>query len=174
MRRLSRGLMRTTAKIGIAGIIGVVLTSQAAAQAPRPTADEAAVGAAIVAVFAAVERGDLAALDTLYAGDSLTIGEGAGLDRTWKSYRDHHLAPELKEMRHMHYRPTEIEARVSGDLAWAIFRYTLRGEVGERTLDIVGRGTAILERRGTRWIVRHSQTSGRARRPSDPPAPAQD
>ena len=174
MRRLSRGLTRTTAKIWIAGIIGVAPASQAAAQAPRPTADEAAVATAIVAVFAAVERGDLAALDTLYAGDSLTIGEGAGLDRTWKSYRDHHLAPELKEMRHMHYRPTEIEARVSGDLAWAIFRYTLRGEVGERTLDIVGRGTAILERRGTRWIVRHSQTSGRARRASDPPAPAQD
>ncbi len=74
----------------------------------------------------------------------------------------------------MRYRPTEIEARVSGDLAWAIFRYTLRGEVGERMLDIVGRGTAVLERRGTGWIVRHSQTSGRARRPSDPPAPAQD
>lgn len=174
MRRLSRGLTRTIAKIGIAGIIGLALASQAGAQTPRANADEAAVAAAIVAVFAAVERGDLAALDTLYAGDSLTIGEGAGLDRTWRSYRDHHLAPELKDMKHMYYRPTDIEARVSGDLAWAIFRYTLRGEAGERTLDIVGRGTAILERRGTRWIVRHSQTSGRARRPSDPPAPAQD
>lgn len=174
MRLLSRGLTRTTARIGVAGIIGVALASQAGAQTPRATPDEAAVAAAIVAVFAAVERGDLAALDTLYAGDSLTIGEGAGLDRTWKSYRDHHLAPELEDMRHMHYRPTDIEARVSGDLAWAIFRYTLRGEAGKRTLDIVGRGTAILERRGTRWIVRHSQTSGRARRPSDPPAPAQD
>lgn len=174
MRGVARGLTRRAATIGIAGIIGVALASRAAAQNPRPTADEAAVAAAIAAVFAAVERGDLAALDTLYAGDSLTIGEGAGLDRTWKSYRDHHLVPELKEMRHMRYRPTEIEARVSGDLAWAIFRYTLRGEVGERMLDIVGRGTAVLERRGTGWIVRHSQTSGRARRPSDPPAPAQD
>ena len=141
------------------------------AQTVRRTAAEAQVASAIEAVFAAVERGDLAALDTLYAGDSLTVGEGAGLDRTWKSYRDHHLAPELKEMRHMHYRPTEIEARVSGDLAWAIFRYTLLGEVGERTLDIVGRGTAILERQGSRWVVRHTQTSGRARRPSDPPPP---
>ncbi len=174
MRRLSRGLTRTAATIGVAGIIGVTLASQAAAQSPRPSADEAAVAAAIVAVFAAVERGDLAALDTLYAGDSLTIGEGAGLDRTWKSYRDHHLAPELKEMRHVRYRPTDIEARVAGDLAWAIFRYTLRGEAGERTLDIVGRGTAILERRGTGWILRHSHTSGRARRPGDSPAPAQD
>ena len=151
--------------------LGTAFAAPIRAQAVRSTAAEEQVAAAIVAVFAAVERGDLAALDTLYAGDSLTVGEGAGLDRTWKSYRDHHLAPELKEMRHMHYRPTEIEARVSGDLAWAIFRYTLRGEVGERTLDIVGRGTAILERRGGKWVVRHTQTSGRARRPTDPPPP---
>lgn len=169
MQRASCRRSRTMAMMWIAGIVGIAVGSQAAAQASRPTADEAAVASALVAVFGAVERGDLAALDTLYAGDSLTIGDGAGLDRTWKSHRDHHLAPELKEMRNMHYRPTEIEARVSGDLAWAIFRYTLRGQVGERTLDIVGRGTAIFERRGTNWIVRHSQTSGRARRPSDPP-----
>lgn len=156
----------------IAAALSISMASSAFAQAPRPTPAEAEVAAAITAVFAAVERGDLAALDTLYAGDSLTVGEGAGLDRTWKGYRDHHLAPELREMRGMHYRPTDIEARVSGDIAWAIFRYTLRGQVGERTLDIVGRGTAILERRAGRWIVRHTQTGGRARRPSDPPPPA--
>ncbi len=174
MRRLLRLLRPACVLLGITAALVTGLASTAAAQAARPAADEAAVASAIISVFGAVERGDLAALDTLYAGDSLTIGEGAGLDRTWKSYRDHHLAPELKDMRHMHYRPSEIEARVSGDIAWAIFRYTLRGEVGERTLDIVGRGTAILERRGTRWVVRHTQTSGRARRPSDPPPPAQD
>lgn len=170
MRRFLQVLTGTAAKIWIACIISLGYASPVAAQAPAPTADEAAVAATIMAVFAAIERGDLAALDTLYAGDSLTIGEGAGLDRTWKSYRDHHLAPELKEMRRMYYRPAGIEARVSGGLAWAIFGYTLRGDLGERKLDLVGRGTAILERRGTRWIVRHSHTSGRARRPSDPPA----
>jgi len=35
----------------------------------------------------------------------------------------------------------------------------------------VGRGTAILERRGNRWVVRLTQTASRARRPSDPPMP---
>lgn len=174
MPGLSRRLTRAAETICLAGAIGAAGASPAPAQIFGPTGEEAAVSSTIAAVFAAVERGDLAALDTLYAGDSLTIGEGAGLDRTWKSYRDHHLAPELKDIRHMRYRPTDIEARVSGNLAWAIFRYTLRGEAGERTLDIIGRGTAILERRGTRWIVRHSHTSGRARRPSDPPAPEQD
>lgn len=171
MQASFRRLMKAIASVMVCLSLGTAFAAPTSAQAVRRTAAEEQVAAAIMAVFAAVERGDLAALDTLYAGDSLTVGEGAGLDRTWKSYRDHHLAPELKEMRHMHYRPTEIEARVSGDLAWAIFRYTLRGEVGERTLDIVGRGTAILERHGSKWVVRHTQTSGRARRPTDPPPP---
>lgn len=122
------------------------------------------------ALFAAVERGDLTALDTLYAGDSLTVIEGAGLNRTWADYRDHHLAPELKEMKGMAYRPSEIEPHVAGNVAWAIFRYTLTGSTTRGPIDIVGRGTAVLERRGPRWVVRHTHTGGRARRPSDPPA----
>lgn len=110
----------------------------------------------------------MAALDTLYAGDSLTVMEGAGINRGWADYRDHHLAPELKELRDFQYRPAQIEAHVSGDLAWAIFRYTLKARTGERAIDNVGRGTAILERRGGRWVVRHTHTASRARRPSDP------
>ena len=132
------------------------------------SAAQAEVRAALEALFRAVETGDMAALDTLYAGDSLTVVEGAGINRGWADYRDHHLAPELREMSGFQYRPAEIEAHVSGDVAWALFRYTIRGRAGERDLDLVGRGTAILERRGSRWVVRHTQTSSRARRPTDP------
>ncbi len=144
------------------------------APAARQRSEEAAATATLRAVFAASERNDMKALDTLYAGDSLTVVEGAGINRGWTDYRDHHLAPELKEMKNFHYRPVDIEMHVSGNVAWAIFRYNLKGEMGARTLDNVGRGTAILERRGsgaaTRWVVRHTQTSSRARRPNDPPA----
>jgi len=129
--------------------------------------DEAQVVATIRALFDAAERVDLAALDTIYAGDSLTIIEGAGINRTWADYRDHHLVPEMKEFKNIRYRPSEIEPHVAGDVAWAIFRYTLEADVNGRQADVVGRGTAVLERRGARWVVRHTHTSGRARRPSD-------
>lgn len=125
----------------------------------------------LTALFAAGERGDMAALDTLYAGEDLTVVEGAGINRGWKDYRDHHLAPELKEMTGFEYRPFEIQAHVRGSVAWAIYRYSLRATVGERAIDNIGRGTAIFERRGPRWVVRHTQTTSRPRRPSDPPAP---
>lgn len=139
---------------------------------PRSSLQDAAAAAATLrAVFAAAERGDLVALDTLYAGDSLTVVEGTGINRGWGDYRDRHLGPELKEMKNFRYRPFEVEARASGDVAWVTFRYALGGEVGGRTVDNIGRGTAILERRGTRWVVRHTQTTSRARRANDPPMP---
>ena len=147
--------------------------SHGAAVAPDTTlrGDQVPVAQTIRAVFAAVERKDLAALDTLYAGDSLTVVEGAGINRGWADYRDTHLGPELRELQNLRYRPFELQVRTSGNLAWATFRYAIAGQLGERTLDQVGRGTAILERRGARWVVRHTQTSGRARRPNDPPMP---
>lgn len=143
---------------------------QAAHQA-APPADVAAVVATLRALFAAAERSDLAALDSLYAGDSLLVIEGAGINRGWADYRDHHLAPELKEFRNFRYRPFEIEARVAGPMAWATFRYALSADLPDGKADVVGRGTAILERHGARWVVRLTQTAGRARRPSDPPMP---
>lgn len=159
-------------------VAALLLTSPAAvaaqhdhpvpARAAPASPDQAQLRATLEALFRAVETGDMAALDTLYAGDSLTVVEGAGIDRGWANYRDHHLAPELREMSGFQYRPAEIEAHVGGDLAWAIFRYTIRGRAGERDLDLVGRGTAILERRGSRWVVRHTQTSSRPRRATDP------
>ncbi len=123
-----------------------------------------AVAATIEAVFAATEAADYAALDTLFAGDSLTIIEGAGIDRGWSDYRDHHLRPELDAFRSLLYRPYEIEAHVFQERAWAIFRFDLKIDLENRTVDNVGRGTAILERRGGRWVLRHMQTTSRPRR----------
>lgn len=172
---------RTLAVIVAVAATALSLPPLASAQGHEPagvvpsagaqSADAQRVARTIEALFAAAERGDLGAMDTLYAGDSLTVVEGAGINRGWRDYRDNHLAPELKEFRNFRYRPQEIEVRVVGDIAWAMYRYTLSAEMGERKVDVVGRGTAILERRGGRWVVRHSQTASRPRRPSDPPMP---
>lgn len=166
MKRYRSLIALAMASVGATSTIGAQAGHEHHAAAPQGEA--ARVEATVRALFAAAERGDLAALDTLYAGDSLTVIEGAGLDRGWANYRDHHLMPEMKEMKNFRYAPSDIVVHVSGDVAWAHFRYILRAEMGGRAVDNVGRGTAILERRGARWVVRHTQTAGRARRPSDP------
>jgi ketosteroid isomerase-like protein len=149
----------------------IASASPAHAQQGPARADDAAVAAAVIQLFAAAERKDLAALDTLYAGEQLTVIEGAGINRGWRDYRDRHIGPELQAFTNFKYRPFEIEPRVHGDFAYAIFRYALQATTAERTIDVVGRGTAILERKGSRWIVRHTQTSSRPRRETDPPMP---
>lgn len=165
-------------RLAVAVAMTVALAGRANAQdhahaghQATPSAEVASVIQAIQALFAAAERGDLAALDSIYAGDSLLVIEGSGINRGWTDYRDNHLAPELKEFSNFRYRPFEIEARVSGNLAWATFRYALSADLPNGKADVVGRGTAILERRGARWIVRLTHTASRARRPSDPPMP---
>ncbi len=167
MRRMHRSLL----SIALLGLSTSALDAQAHAHAGPMSPDVATVTRTIEALFAAAERNDLRALDSLYAGDSLLVIEGAGINRGWTDYRDNHLAPELKEFKNFRYRPFEIESRVSGDLAWVTFRYALMADLPSSKADVVGRGTAILERRGSKWVVRLTQTAGRARRPSDPPMP---
>ena len=178
--------IRALSQIVAASLLLLAPLSHASAQGMTHTmpgaaspASARAVEATIRALFAASERNDLAAMDTLYAGDSLTIIEGAGINRGWSDYRDHHLVPEMKEMKNFRYRPSDIVVHVSGDMAWAEFRYALQADVNGRAVDVVGRGTAILMQKmpmhagdmTAQWVVRHTQTSSRPRRPADPAMP---
>ena len=142
---------------------GILVLKSTAAEHTGGASDEEAIVSTIEAVFSATERADFASLDALYAGADLTIIESAGIDRGWTEYRDHHLKPELENFQSLVYKPYEIEPHVEGELAWAIFRYDLKVKLEERKVDNVGRGTAILERRNSRWVVRHMQTASRAR-----------
>jgi uncharacterized protein (TIGR02246 family) len=134
----------------------------------QPADERTRVEAVVRAAFASSEAGNLGALDSLYTTDA-TIIEGSGLDRGWANYRDHHLAPELKEFTNFRYRPSDIEVTVDGGTAWVMLRYTLTATMGERQIDSVGRGTMILRLVDGKWRIRHSHTSGRARRATDAP-----
>jgi ketosteroid isomerase-like protein len=157
---MARGFFGRLDAAVVCAAAAIVLSASSAA----PQTDEQAIAATVEAVFAASERADYTALDTLYAGEDLTIIEGAGIDRGWAEYRDHHLKPELESFKSFVYRPYDIEVYAAGSLAYAIFLYDLKIELEDRIVDNVGRGTAILEERGGRWILRHMQTTSRPRR----------
>lgn len=117
---------------------------------------------------AAFERGDLAALDKIWADDpSVTVFESGHANYGWADYRDSHLAPELKEMKNVRYALSDVRAKVSGATAWATFKYSLSGDASARRVEVSGLGTAVLERRGQEeWRIVHWHTSAPRRAPS--------
>lgn len=89
--------------------------------------------------------------------------EGAGVNHGWTEYRDEHLAPELEAFTDLRYRYLAIEPVVQGDFAYAAFRYELQAGTPSGSIDIEGRGTAVLEHLDGRWQIVHLHTSGRPR-----------
>lgn len=121
---------------------------------------------------AAVERGDLAALDKIWANDeSVTVFESGHANYGWADYRNNHLAPELKEFKNTKYAFSDLKVKVDGRTAWATFKYTLAANVGTRSIQSGGLGTAVLEKRGGEWRIVHWHSSAPRRTPAASPSP---
>ena len=117
------------------------------------------------------ETGDLALLDTLWAHDEgVTVFESGYANYGWTDYRDHHLRPEIEEMKNVQYQLSDIRTRVSDNTAWATFKYALSADLKERPLEVNGLGTAVLEKRGNDWKIVHWHTSAPRRATAQPAA----
>lgn len=126
--------------------------------------DTAAVVAALEAYSAAISAMDIEAVAALVTEDFL-IFEGAGVNRGWADYRDHHLGPELEMFDVLRFEFSDLEVEAAADMAWASFRYATHIEMPERTSDGGGVGTAVLLRgEDGNWRLRHLHTTPERRR----------
>ena len=131
---------------------------------------DAEVRAVLTQYTAAVERGDLEAVSKLWSNDeSVTVIENGHANYGWADYRDHHLGPELKEMKNVKYALTDIKVNLAGHAAWATFKYTIAADLKERHVEGGGLGTAILQHGASGWQIVHWHTSS-PRRPAAAPA----
>lgn len=120
----------------------------------------------------AFEKGDMAALERLWANDeSVTVFESGHANYGWADYRDKHLGPEMKEMKNTKYTLSDIKVKVSGNTAWATFKYAISADIGTRHVDGAGLGTAVLEKRGEDWKIVHWHSSAPRRAPGPAPTP---
>ena len=119
---------------------------------------------------AAVEKGDLAALDKLWANDeTVTVFESGHANYGWNDYRNNHLAPELKAFKNTKYSFSDVKVKVDGKTAWATFKYSIAAEIGTRKIESGGLATAVLEKRDGEWRIVHWHSSA----PRRSPQPAQ-
>ncbi|MGE0129209.1 MAG: nuclear transport factor 2 family protein [Blastocatellales bacterium] len=130
---------------------------------------DAEVRAVLTQYTAAVERGDLPAIEKLWSNqESVTVIENGHANYGWADYRDHHLGPELREMKNVKYALTDIKVNLSGHAAWATFKYTIAADLNARHVEGGGMGTAILQHGANGWQIVHWHTSS-PRRPAAAP-----
>ena len=154
--------------LAIAAIVGFNFSASVSAQ----TDEVKAVTDVLTREAAAVEKGDLAALDKIWANsEDVTVFESGHANYGWTDYRNNHLAPELKEFKNTKYAFSDLKVKTSGNLALATFKYTLSADIGARHIDSGGLGTAVLEKRGGRWQIVHWHSSAPRRAPSPTPSP---
>ncbi|MEO7672448.1 MAG: nuclear transport factor 2 family protein [Pyrinomonadaceae bacterium] len=149
--------------LGALGIADLNVVPTVAAQ----SGDEKAVIDVLTREAAAVEKGDMAALDKIWANDeSVTVFESGHANYGWNDYRNTHLGPELKEFKNTKYAFSDMKVKTSGNLAFATFKYTLSADMGTRHVDSGGLGTAVLEKLGGKWRIVHWHSSAPRRQPA--------
>ena len=160
--------------IGLVGLFAFVASSKSTARAYAD--DEAAVRDVLMKSALSFEKNDVAMATKVWANDeSLTVFENGHANYGWADYRDHHLVPEMGEMKNTRYGFTDMRVHLAGKTAWATFKYTISADVGEtgkvRHVDGAGLGTAVLEQRNGRWQILHWHSSAPRRPPSNPAPP---
>jgi len=132
--------------------------------------DEAAVRDALGKSALSFEKNDIAMATQVWANDeSLTIFESGHANYGWVDYRDHHLVPEMGEMKNTKYAFSDMKIHLAGNTAWATLKYTISADVidngNPRHVDGGGLGTAVLEKRNGQWRIVHWHSSAPQRGP---------
>jgi ketosteroid isomerase-like protein len=169
-----KGRLQLTMLVALAVISATLLIVRQTAHARDN--DEAAVRDALMKSAASFEKNDLAMASQVWANDeSLTVFESGHANYGWTDYRDHHLVPEMGEMKNTKYALTDIKIHLSGKTAWATFKYTISADVPDngktRHVDGGGLGTAVLEQRDGRWQIVHWHSSAPRRAPAPSATP---
>src|SRR6266508_4302813 len=77
--------------------------------------DEAAVRDALFKSASTFEKNDLAEATKAWVNDeSLTVFESGHANYGWADYRDHHLVPEMGEMKNTKYALSDMKIHLSG------------------------------------------------------------
>ena len=163
-----------TKKIFFTAVLSAVVMAFGFSAMSAQTDEVKAVTDVLTREAQAVEKGDLPALDKIWANtEDVTVFESGYANYGWNDYRNTHLGPELKEFKNTKYAFSDMKVKVEGKTAWATFKYTLAADMGARKVESGGLGTAVLEKREGKWRIVHWHSSAprRASAPSPTPRP---
>ena len=156
-------------RFGITLILSVLIFAGFAAAQSK---DEKQVREVLTQNTRAFAQNDMPTLDKIWANDeAVTVFENGSANYGWADYRNNHLGPEMKEITNTKYSSSDVKVKIAGKMAWATFKYNISGDSAGRHFDSGGLGTAILEKRGGRWVIVHWHSSAPRRQTVQQPAP---
>lgn len=130
------------------------LAAPAAAQAADPK-DAAEVKATLIAMWDAIEKGDVDRYASYVHPDFTSFGENdvylaAGKEAEVRSYRDY-----LRRATGVHTEMHQPAVTVRGDTAWITYYWTDAGIIEGKRFTSRGKSTRIFVREAGRWLCIH-------------------
>ena len=124
-RKLSSGAVFVIA-VAAVSLLFCIAYRRVIAQSP----DETAVREALMKSASSFEKNDTAEATKVWVNDeSLSVFESGHANYGWADYRDHHLFPEMGEMKNTKYAFSDMKIHLAGKTAWATFKYTITADV---------------------------------------------
>lgn len=152
------------------GVMVMLIIAAASATGFAQSKDEAAIRDVLIKNTDSFTKNDMPTLDKIWANDeSVVVFENGHANYGWNDYRNNHLGPEMKEITNAAYSSSDVKVHVSGAMAYATFKYTISGDSNGKHFDSGGVGTAVLEKRGGKWVIVHWHSSA-PRRPAAKPS----
>ena len=101
------------------------------------------------AYLAAMELSDLEAAEALFAAQS-SVFESGGQEGDWQQYREHHIGPELAQIKTFSISRGEPEVQESqdGSMAFVAWPIEYRIVLDQRVVESMGTVTFVLVREG--------------------------
>ena len=138
----------------LVGVLIAVVPALAAGQ-PAESKDVAEIRAALVAMWEAIEKGDVDRYATYVHPDFTSFGENdtyltEGKDAEVRNYRDY-----LLRAKGVHTDMHQPVVSVRGDTAWVTYYWTDAGTADGKRFTSRGKSTRIFVREGGRWLCIH-------------------
>ncbi len=120
------------------------------------TAKEAeAVKATLVAMWDAIEKGDLDRYASYVHPDFTTFGENDVYLASGKDFEVRGIADYLKRAKNVHTEMHQPRVKVVGQVAWITYYWTDSGEIGGKRFSSRGKSTRIFVREDDKWLCIH-------------------
>ncbi len=125
------------------------------------TDEEQAVQSLLENYYAAFDSGDSLAMRLLVLdAKPFSQIESGSLDRSWRSYQENHLKPEMEASDKTQHTAGLVQLHtVNNDTAYAIYRLTLNPGMAETSNPSELLATAVLVKSANRWYLQHIHTS---------------